>query len=61
MSHQILEAAANSDPSARGFAFERGSANAGFTAAGVEPVDPGGLLMMGTHWTLESGFVVQRA
>jgi hypothetical protein len=60
-SHEILEAATNPDPSARGFAFERAAANAGFTAAGVEPVDPCGLLTIGKHQTLESGFVVQRA
>lgn len=60
-SHEILEATTNPDPSARGFAFERSSANAGFTAAGVEPVDPCGLITMDNHRTLESGFVVQRA
>lgn len=60
-SHEILEAATNPDPSSRGFAFERNSASAGFTAAGVEPVDPCGLLTMNTHRTVESGFVVQRA
>jgi hypothetical protein len=60
-SHEILEAATNPDPSARGFAFVRDSASAGFTAAGVEPVDPCGLLTMNNHRTLESGFVVQRA
>lgn len=59
-SHEILEATTNPDPSARGFAFERTSANAGFTAAGAEPVDPCGLITM-DHRTLEGGFVVQRA
>ena len=61
-SHEVLEAATNPDPSSRGFAFERGPANVGFTAAGVEPVDPCGLLAMdGRRHTMESGFVVQRA
>ena len=60
-SHEILEAATNPDPSRRGFAFERSPSSAGFTAAGVEPVDPCGLLVSGTHLTTESGFVVQRA
>lgn len=60
-SHEILEATTNPDPSARGFAIEGTSANAGFTAAGVEPVDPCGLITMDKHRTLASGFVVQRA
>jgi hypothetical protein len=60
-SDEILEATTNPDPSARGFAFERGSAHLGFTAAGVEPVDPCGLITMDNHWMLEIGFVVQRA
>lgn len=37
------------------------SANLGFTAAGIEPVDPCGLLTMDHHRTVESGFVVERA
>lgn len=60
-SHEILEAATNPDPSRRGFAFTGGAATAGFTAAGVEPVDPCGLLTRNTHQTTASGFVVQRA
>lgn len=60
-SHEILEAATNPDPSSRGFAFDRDSSNHGFTAAGVEPVDPCGLITMNNHRTLESSFVVQRA
>ncbi len=60
-SHEIVEAVTNPDPSARGFAFEQSSANLGFTASGIEPVDPCGLLTMDNHRTLESGFVVQRA
>lgn len=59
-SHEIVEATTNPDPSARGFALVPGSANLGFTAAGPEPVDPCGLLMMGGHRATESGFVVQR-
>jgi hypothetical protein len=60
-SQEILEATTNPDPAARGFAFEQSSANLGFTAAGVEPVDPCGQLARDGRWTLESGFVVQRA
>jgi hypothetical protein len=37
------------------------SANLGFTAAGVEPVDPCGLITRDGHCIRESGFVVQRA
>ncbi len=60
-SEEIVEATTNPDPAARGFAFEQSSANLGFTAAGVEPVDPCGLLSGDGRWTLESGLVVQRA
>jgi hypothetical protein len=60
-SHEILEATTNPFPAERGFAFMTGSAQSGFTAAGVEPVDPCGLTTMDGHWTTESGFVVQRA
>ncbi|MCC6763975.1 MAG: hypothetical protein IT293_04855 [Deltaproteobacteria bacterium] len=60
-SHEILEAATNPDPSRRGFAFDGGSTTAGFTAAGVEPVDPCGLLTRAGHRTTADGFVVQRA
>lgn len=60
-SHEILEAVTNPDPSRRGFAFEQGAVNLGFTAAGVEPVDPCGLITMDGHRTTERGFVVQRA
>lgn len=60
-SHEILEATTNPDPHERGFAFHGGSANAGFTAAGVEPVDPCGLITQGRNRTTESGFTVQRA
>lgn len=60
-SHELLEATTNPDPSQRGFSFESGSAYLGFTAAGLEPVDPCGLVTRDGHRTTESGFVVQRA
>lgn len=60
-SHEILEASANPDPSRRGFAFAGGSTTGGFTAAGVEPVDPCGLLTRSTHRVREGDFSVQRA
>jgi hypothetical protein len=60
-SEEIVEATTNPDPAARGFAFEQSSANLGFTAAGVEPLDPCGLLTGDGRWRLESGVVVQRA
>jgi hypothetical protein len=60
-SHEILEATTNPDPARRGFAFEQSSATLGFTASGVEPVDPCGLIMMDQHWIQASGFTVQRA
>jgi hypothetical protein len=60
-SHEILEATTNPFPAERGFAFVMGSAQSGFTAAGVEPVDPCGLITMDGHWTTDSGFVMHRA
>ena len=60
-SHEILEATTNPFPAEHGFAFTTGSASSGFTAAGVEPVDPCGLTTMDSHWTTDSGFVVHRA
>ena len=60
-SHEIVEATTNPDPSKRGFAFEQHSANLGFTAAGIEPVDPCGVITMDAHREPETGFVVQRA
>jgi hypothetical protein len=51
----------NPDPAARGFAFTTTSATAGFTAAGVEPVDPCGLLTRNAHQATDDGFTVQRA
>ena len=60
-SHEILEATTNPFPAQRGFAFVPGSAPSGFSAAGLEPVDPCGLITMDGHATTESGFVVHRA
>ncbi|HVH48251.1 MAG TPA: hypothetical protein VM925_38220, partial [Labilithrix sp.] len=60
-SHELLEATTNPDPVERGFAFARDSSNLAFTASGLEPVDPCGLITMDGHWTLDSGFAVQRA
>jgi hypothetical protein len=60
-SHELVEAVTNPNPSSRGFAFERSSANLGFLAAGLEPVDPCGLITMDSHWIPEAGFVVQQA
>jgi hypothetical protein len=60
-SQEILEATTNPDPAARGFAFEQGSQNLGFTAAGVEPVDPCGIITPNGRFTLTGGFAVQRA
>lgn len=60
-SHEVLEAVTNPDPARRGFAFRRTSANAGFTSAGVEPVDPCGIVTVDRHTTEENGFVLQRA
>lgn len=60
-SHEILEATTDPDPSRRGFAFAGGSEIAGFTAAGVEPVDPCGLLTRNAHRVREGELTVQRA
>jgi hypothetical protein len=60
-SHEILEATTNPFPAEPGFAFLPGSAASGFTAAGLEPVDPCGLVTLDNHRAIESGFVVQRA
>jgi len=59
-SHEILEATTNPDPADRGFAFQRDSRTAGFTAAGVEPADPCSLISRGDQTTVEFGFTVQR-
>lgn len=60
-SHEILESVTNVFPAEHGFAFVGGSPASGFVAAGIEPVDPCGLITMDGHWTIESGFVVHRA
>ncbi len=60
-SHEILESVTNAFPAERGFSFVGGSPASGFVAAGIEPVDPCGLITMDGHWTTESGFVVHRA
>ncbi|MPY99818.1 MAG: hypothetical protein GEU97_17855 [Actinophytocola sp.] len=60
-SHEILEATTTPDPHRRGFAFPGGSETAGFTAAGVEPVDPCGLIAGDDRTTVDGGFAVQRA
>lgn len=60
-SHEILEATTNPDPMSRGFAFVPDANALAFTASGVEPVDPCGLITMDGHWTHANGFVVQRA
>ncbi len=60
-SHELLEATTNPDPSRRGFAFEASAANAGFTAAGLEPVDACGLVTHTSRDAHEGDFAVQRA
>jgi hypothetical protein len=61
-SHEVLEVATNPDPARRGFAFKQNSETLGFTAAGIEPVDPCGIITGNTHRAVvESGFAVQRA
>ncbi len=60
-SQELLEMATNPDTARRGFAFERGSATLGFTAAGVEAGDPCSFLTLGKRQTTEGDFVVQRA
>ncbi len=60
-SHEILEATTNPDPAARGFALDQGTASLGFAMAGVEPVDPCGLVTRDRHRTTEGGFTLQRA
>lgn len=59
-SHEIIEATTNPFPAARGFALLGGSAASGFSAAGLEPVDPCGLVTMNDHLTNEGGFILQR-
>lgn len=59
-SHELLEMVTNPDTADRGFAFLRSGVTAGFTAAGLEPADPCGLVA--TDDTLVAdGFAVRRA
>jgi hypothetical protein len=60
-SQEVVEAATNPDPAARGFAFRRSSANLGFTIAGVEPFDPCGVITMDEQRVQADGYTVQRA
>jgi hypothetical protein len=60
-SHEILEATTNPNPAQPGFAFDPAGPELAFTTAGVEPVDPCGLITSDTHRAVESGFTVQRA
>jgi hypothetical protein len=60
-SHELVEIATNPNTQKRGFAIEPHSSYAGFVAAGVEPMDPCGILTRDTNWTLADGFAVQRA
>ena len=59
-SHELLEMVTNPDTADRGFAFLRGGATSGFTAAGVEPADPCGIATVDNTLVVE-GFVVRRA
>lgn len=61
MSHEILEATTNPDPVQRGFAFVGDVRISGFGVAGLEPVDPCGLVTMDDHTVFESGFPLHRA
>lgn len=60
-SHEILEVATNPDAARRGFAFKPQPATEGFLSAGVEPVDPCGLLLRGKSRATEHGRTMQRA
>ena len=59
-SHEILEAATNPNPSNRAFAFEPEPVTLGFVVAGLEPVDPCGIVDRANAPAMESGFAVQR-
>jgi hypothetical protein len=59
-SHELLEMATNPDTAKRGFSFVQSSTNLGFTAAGIEAMDPCGFLTRQKE-VIESGFVVRRA
>jgi len=60
-SHEIVEATTSPDPARPGFALARDPETIAFTAAGVEVVDPCGLVTRDRHRTVADGFVVQRA
>ena len=59
-SHELLEMATNPDTAKRGFSFVQSSTNLGFTASGVEAMDPCGFLAREKE-VVASGFVVRRA
>ncbi len=59
-SHEVLELVTSPDTARKGFAFLQSSENLGFTAAGVEPMDPCGVIAQNTD-VVDSGFVVRRA
>lgn len=60
-SHELVEVATNPETQRRGFAFEPHAAYLGFAAAGVEPMDPCGILSRDSQRPLAGGFAVQRA
>jgi hypothetical protein len=60
-SHEILEATTNPEPARRGFALSPRSTNLGFTAAGIEPADPCGLLLRPQPSMNRDGFALHRA
>ena len=59
-SHELVEMVTNPDTANRGFAFVQSSTNLGFTAAGVEAMDPCGIILREQE-IVKSGFVVRRA
>jgi hypothetical protein len=59
-SHELVELATNPDTAKRGFAFLQSSANLGFTASGIEAMDPCGMIARDKE-VMASGFVVRRA
>lgn len=59
-SHELLEMVTNPDTSDRGFAFQPGEVTPGFSAAGLEPMDPCGLVAAAEEPRVQ-GFVVRRA
>lgn len=59
-SHELLEITTNPDIAKRGFSFVQSSANLGFTASGIEAMDPCGFITLKPE-VVESGFVVRRS